>query len=51
MKVSSYYSSNPADPDVYHTHNNCPTGGQIPDRNRKQGTNGYRHCKQCADKG
>ena len=25
-KVSSYHSSNPSDPDVYHDHSDCPTG-------------------------
>ena len=50
-KVNSYHSSNPSDPDVYHDHNDCPTGQQIPPATRLSGTRGYRHCKQCTDKG
>ena len=38
MKVSAYHSSNPSDPDVYHDHDNCPTGEQIPAHNRVPGT-------------
>lgn len=48
-KVPSYHSSNPSDPDVYHDHDNCPTGQQIPARNRRPGTGGYRRCKQCRE--
>jgi hypothetical protein len=51
MKVSAYHSSNPSDPDVYHDHDNCPTGKQIPAHNRVPGTGGYRRCKQCTDLG
>jgi hypothetical protein len=29
-KVANYYSTNPSDPYVYHDHDNCPTGQQIP---------------------
>lgn len=50
-KVSPYHSSNPSDPDVYHDHSDCPTGQQIPDRNRVSGTGGYRRCTQCTAKG
>jgi len=49
MKVSSYYSINPSDPDVYHDHDNCPNGQQIPQKNRRSGTNGYPLCKHCKD--
>jgi hypothetical protein len=48
MRVNPYYSSNPSDPDVHHTFNDCPTGKQIPAANKRQGTNGYRLCKTCA---
>ena len=41
-KVSPYHSSNPSDPDVYHDHDECPTGQQIPAHNRVPGTGGYR---------
>ncbi len=51
MKVSAYHSTNPSDPDVYHVHDDCPTGQQIPASNKAQGTGGYRLCKQCSDKG
>jgi len=50
-KVAPYHSSNPSDPDVYHDHDNCPTGQQIPAANRVAGTGGYRRCKQCTDMG
>ena len=51
MKVSAYHSSNPSDPDVYHNHDNCPTGKQIPAHNKRAGTNGYRQCKDCVKLG
>ena len=51
MKVSQYYSSNPSDPDVYHDHNDCPSGQQIPDRNKLPGTNGYARCGHCIKMG
>jgi hypothetical protein len=50
-KVGAYHSSNPSDPDVYHDHDNCPTGQQIPPANKVPGTGGYRRCKQCTDMG
>jgi len=50
-KVSPYYSTNPTDPDVFHDHGNCPTGQQIPPRNRAAGTNNYRRCKHCIQLG
>jgi hypothetical protein len=50
-KVSPYYSSNPSDPDVYHDHDDCPTGQQIPPQNKLPGTGGYRRCHQCEAKG
>jgi len=51
MKVPAYYSVNPSDPDVYHDHNDCPTGQQIPAHNRRQGTNNYPRCAHCTKKG
>ncbi len=51
VKVGAYHSSNPSDPDVYHDRDECPTGQQIPARNRLSGTGGNRKCKWCADKG
>lgn len=46
-KVSPYHSSNPTDPDVYHDHDNCPSGSRIPARNRLSGKGGNRRCKTC----
>jgi hypothetical protein len=46
-KVSPYHSSNPSDPDVYHDHDNCPTGQQIPPQNKMPGTG----CEQCGRQG
>lgn len=46
-KVSPYHSSNPTDPDVYHDHDDCVSGKQIPARNRLSGTGGNRKCKIC----
>lgn len=51
MRVSPYYSINPTDPDVYHDHDDCPSGVQIPFQNKRQGTNGYRRCERCIQKG
>lgn len=50
MRVAPYHSINLSDPDVHHVHSDCPTGQQIPDRNRRSGTGGYPMCKQCRDK-
>ena len=51
MKVSAYYSINPSDPDVYHDHDDCPEGQQIPARNKSAGTNHYRRCLSCTKMG
>jgi hypothetical protein len=51
MKVSPFHSSNPSDPDVHHDHSDCPTGQQIPERNKVSGTGGFPRCKQCIAKG
>jgi hypothetical protein len=54
MKVSEYYSINPTDPDVYHDHNDCPSGSQIPESNKRYGrgpTGGYRRCLTCTNMG
>lgn len=47
MKVKAYHSTNPSDPDVYHNHDDCPSGQQIPAWNRAEGTGGYDQCKHC----
>jgi hypothetical protein len=51
MKVSAYHSINPSDPDVYHDHDDCPEGQQIPAYNKRQGTNGYRRCQSSTKMG
>lgn len=48
MPVPPYHSVNPSDPDVYHVYNDCVSGKQIPQRNRRAGTNNYRKCTHCA---
>jgi hypothetical protein len=50
-KVAPYHSRNPSDPDVYHDHDDCPSGQQIPAHNRVAGTGGYRRCEHCIGKG
>ena len=49
MLVSPYHSINLSDPDVYHNHSDCPSGQQIPARNKRSGTNNYPLCKHCKD--
>jgi hypothetical protein len=44
MLVSPYYSINPTDPDVHHTHSDCISGQQIPAHNKRSGTNDYPLC-------
>lgn len=48
MRVAPYHSTNESDPDVYHVHDNCPSGKQIPAKNRETGTNGWPLCKRCS---
>lgn len=47
--VAPYHSSNPTDPDVYHNHDDCPSGQQIPAQNWVAGDGGYRQCEHCKD--
>lgn len=47
MRVPAYHSINASDPDVHHVHSDCPSGRQIPERNRRSGTNGWRLCTHC----
>ena len=51
MKVNAYHSSNPTDPDVYHDHNDCPSGQQIPAGNKVSGTGNFPKCKHCVKMG
>ena len=50
-RVAPYHSTNPSDPDVYHDQSGCPTGQQVPPKNRASGDGGLRKCKQCAAMG
>lgn len=51
MKVPAYHSRNPADPDVYHDHDDCVAGRQIPAHNWASGTGGYPRCNHCVEMG
>lgn len=50
-KDPDYYSVNesskPADKQVYHDNLQCRAGRDIPQNERRSGTGGYRHCKDC----
>ena len=47
VKTSACHSTNQDDPDVYHDHTDCPSGSQIPAKNRETGTGGHRRCETC----
>jgi hypothetical protein len=51
MATNDYYSINeadkPADKRDYHNNTNCRAGRDIPQHERRSGTNGYRLCKDC----
>lgn len=49
MLASAYHSINLTDPRVHHVHDDCPSGQQIPARNRRDGTNGWPLCERCRD--
>ena len=50
--VYPFYSVNevlkPAHQRVYHNNDTCPPGRDIPHHERRQGTNNYRLCEDCA---
>jgi len=50
-KVSPYHSVNeakkPADKQVHRDNDQCRAGRDIPQGERRAGTGGYRHCKDC----
>lgn len=50
-KVSEFYSVNeakkPAADRVHHNNSSCVPGRDIPMHERRQGTGGYRLCKEC----
>lgn len=50
MLVSPYFYSNPSDPDVHHRHSDCPSGQQIPERNKQpaQTTTGFVSTAGCS---
>jgi hypothetical protein len=44
----AYHTSEPEDPAVYHTNDDCPAGKQIKPGNRVEGTGtGRRKCEEC----
>ena len=47
-EVPAFHSNNPTDPDVYHVCSNCHYGQEIPQRNKRSRTGGYRLCQYCA---
>jgi hypothetical protein len=51
MATGDYYSINeekkPAADRVYHSNANCRAGRDIPQSERRSGTNDYRPCKDC----
>ena len=50
-KVPPYHTITPERPygerDVYHDHNDCPTGRLIEPRNRRPGTASRPRCRDC----
>jgi hypothetical protein len=53
MKVPPFNSINevkkPADQRVYHNNTKCPSGKDIPKKERRVGNAGYRLCTHCKD--
>ena len=51
MRVADFNSVNqvkkPVDKRVYHNNNKCPSGYDIPDKERRRGSAGYRVCQHC----
>lgn len=47
MEIFAFHSSNPADPDLYHDHDDCPDGSGIASWNRVAGAFGYHRCPTC----
>lgn len=48
-KTSPWYSVKESDPKVYHDNTNCNTGNNIEKENIRQGTDGRKLCKECAE--
>ena len=53
MTVNPFNSINevkkPVEKRVYHNSNKCPAGYDIPKKERRSGTAGYRLCQHCKD--
>lgn len=53
MTINPFNSVNevkkPVDSRVYHNNNKCPSGYDIPKKERRAGTAGYRLCQHCKD--
>jgi hypothetical protein len=53
MTVNPFNSINevkkPSKDRVYHSNNKCPSGHDIPPKERRPGTAGYRLCQHCKD--
>ncbi|QNG19087.1 hypothetical protein G4H71_19865 [Rhodococcus triatomae] len=47
MEILAFHSSRPADPDLYHDHDDCPDGKGIASWNRTVGAFGYHRCPIC----
>lgn len=45
--TAAYYSISPEDRRVYHDKSNCPDGERIRPENKRYGTDGRDHCKEC----
>ncbi|PCC25354.1 hypothetical protein CIK75_10160 [Glutamicibacter sp. BW78] len=48
MRVPTYFSNDPNDPEIHHVHSDCLVGKRIPFPNRRSGTNGAPLCTECA---
>jgi hypothetical protein len=42
-----YYTVEPEEHPVYHDKENCPDGKRIKPENKRYGTDGRDHCKEC----
>ena len=50
-KVYPYYSVSADDPKVYHDHDDCPSGKQIKEENKRYGTDDRDRCDHCKSMG
>jgi hypothetical protein len=53
MTINPFHSINevkkPVENRVYHNNNKCPSGSDIPQKERDAGPSGYRLCQHCKD--